>query len=140
MRVLSLKSVIGIGCLFVVAEGFTLPAAVDYGARNSVKSWSQSQKPAFGNLILRKNYVACRGAPQDLPQAKDLIGVGDESTIEDWFAKLGDSRQSIRTLAGMKIEELHDAEGQVVESFHPQSCPLRSLQEAQLIDFRLFCN
>jgi hypothetical protein len=114
MRGLSLTSAVVIGCLFAVATGFTLPTTVDYGARNGFKSLSQSQKHAFGNLILRKNHVACRGAPQDLPQAKDLIGVGDESTIEDWFAKLGDSRQSIRTLAGMKIAEFHDAEGQVL--------------------------
>jgi hypothetical protein len=121
MRVLAFSSVVAVGCLFAVAEGFTLPATVDYGARNSFKSMSQCQKQTFGNLILRQNRLACRGAPQDLPQAKDLIGVGDESTLEDWFNKLGDSRQSIRTLAGMKIAELHDAEGQV---------------KAQSIDFR----
>ncbi len=91
-----------------------MPASVDCGARNSVKSISQCQKQAFGNLILRQSRVVCRGAPGELPQAKDLIGVGDESTIDDWFNKLGDSRQSIRTLAGMKIAELHDAEGQVL--------------------------
>ena len=113
MRVLLSTSVVAIGCLFALAEGFTLPATVEYCARNCVKSVSQSQKHAFGNVILRQNRVACRGAPQDLPQAKDLIGVGDDSTIEDWFAKLGDSRQSIRTMAGMKIAELHDVEGQV---------------------------
>jgi hypothetical protein len=60
---------------------------------------------------LRKNCLACRGAPQGLSQAKDLIGVADDSTIEDWFSKLGDSRRSIRPQAGMKIAEHHAAEG-----------------------------
>jgi hypothetical protein len=110
---MSLTNLVAIACLLAVAEGFTLPVTVNHGARNSAKSISQSQNQAFGSVILRPGRVACRGAPGELPQAKDLIGVGDDSTIEDWFNKLGDSRQSIRTMAGMKIAELHDATGQV---------------------------
>ena len=104
---------IATGCLLLAfVDGFNLPLSFEYRSRESNReSLNLVLKTSFASR--RQNSLACRAAPSDLPQAKDLIGVGDDSTIEDWFKKLADSRQSIRTMASIKIAEMHDADGQV---------------------------
>ena len=111
---MSTKFLVIASCALALVDSFHLPLSIDCRAR-TVKCISQ--KTVLSPIALRHSRVACNGAPSDLPQAKDLIGVGDDSTLEDWFQKLADSRQSIRTMASIKIAELHDADGQVV-SYH----------------------
>jgi hypothetical protein len=71
-------------------------------------------------------FAACRATPQlraasrtrpqlamasgDVPEGQKAFEAAERS-MDEWFALLADSRQSIRQMASVKIAELHDAEG-----------------------------
>ena len=94
------------------SHGFSLQASLTPTFRHSscaVLRRPPVLRPAFSRPCIS----VCKGAAEDLPQAKDLIGRGDETTLDGWFEKLADSRLSIRTMAGMKIAERIEENGQV---------------------------